>query len=216
MHQLEQKLHYQFKNKQLLQKALTHKSAGKNNNERLEFLGDSVLSIVISVWLYRRFLHLDEGTLTRLRAQLVNGKTLCALAQELELSQFLNLGKAMLNTGSQQCSVLENALEALLGAIFLDSSFDSAQQVALNIYQSRLEQLTPIITKDAKTLLQEYCQSKKLALPKYELLNTSGKDHCAVFKVECRLEDLKLTTVQQAFSIKAAQQKCAQAIYAKI
>ncbi len=217
MHQLQQKIQYQFNNADLLKQALTHKSAHKNNNERLEFLGDSVLGFIIAKQLYSQFPNINEGQLTRLRSRLVRGETLCEIAKELAISPFLNLGKGMLKTGgASQCSVLEDAFEAIIGAIFLDSDFNTTQQIVLALYQSRLNTLSANIIKDPKTQLQEYLQEQKSPLPIYTLINTKGKDHCAVFTVSCTLENPKLSTTQQANSIKYAQQACAKIIYQKL
>lgn len=217
MKQLQQKLGYVFKNTLLLKQALTHKSANKNNNERLEFLGDSILSSVIAKYLYAKFLLINEGALTRLRSDLVRGQTLCQIGKELSLSKQLFLGNGMLKTGgSSQCSVLEDAVEAVFGAIWLDSDYQTIEAIILKIYQTRLDKLSTTIVKDPKTQLQEYLQERKKSLPIYELTNTTGKDHCAIFTITCTLEYLKLRTVKQAASIKNAQQACAKTLLDKI
>lgn len=217
MEQLQQKLGYTFKKPLLLRQALTHKSANKNNNERLEFLGDSVLSSVIAKYLYAKFWLISEGVLTRLRSDLVRGQTLCQIGKELSLDKRLFLGKGMLKSGgTSQCSVLEDAVEAVFGAIWLDSDYQTIESVILKIYQSRLAVLSETVVKDPKTQLQEYLQEHKKSLPVYELTNTTGKDHCAIFTVTCALVELKISTVEQAGSIKNAQQACAKTLLDKI
>lgn len=210
---LQQKIAYQFKNEDLLKQALTHKSANKHNNERLEFLGDSILGNVIAIVLYQQFPDIDEGNLTRLRSQLVNGNTLCELAKSLSLGDCLTLGKGMLKTGGEsQCSVLEDAFEALLGAVLLDSDFKQAQRTILHIYHQKLSTLSPQIHKDFKTQLQEYLQQEKYRLPSYEVIQTQGKDHCTTFTVRCILKKPNMQTTADANSIKKAEQQCAQQI----
>ena len=215
---LQQKIGYQFRNFSLLRLALTHKSAHKINNERLEFLGDSLLSAVIAKELYKKFSFMDEGRLTRLRSEFIRGETLAEIAFELTLSDYLILGKGELKSGGASClSILENALEALFGAIFLDAGFTKAEQIILNIYKNRLAKIKPNqILKDAKTHLQEYLQKKYLPLPSYRLIDTQGKNHEATFTVLCELSKPKMHVTKQAKSIKYSEQNCAHAILEKL
>ena len=192
MKKLEQKIDYQFKDISLLKLALTHRSVGKNNNERLEFLGDSILGLVISRELYKRFTHVDEGKLSRLRSHLVRGQTLAQLASTLDLSNILILGSGELKSGGfRRESIQADVVEAIFGAVFLDSDFDTVNTVILKLYKERLDIINPNDSlKDFKTQLQEYLQKRGNALPKYELIKTVGKDHNAVFTINCSLQEI--------------------------
>jgi ribonuclease-3 len=214
MKKLEQKIDYQFKDISLLKLALTHRSVGKNNNERLEFLGDSILGLVISRELYKRFTHVDEGKLSRLRSHLVRGQTLAQLASTLDLSNILILGSGELKSGGfRRESIQADVVEAIFGAVFLDSDFDTVNMVILKLYKERLDIINPNDSlKDFKTQLQEYLQKRGNALPKYELIKTVGKDHNAVFTINCSLQDQNMKVKQKATSIKRAEQSCAQAL----
>ena len=218
MKKLQQKINYTFKDASLLKQALTHRSFGKNNNERLEFLGDSILGLVISAELYKRFVHIDEGKLSRLRSQLVRGKTLAGLGAKLELSELLILGSGELKSGGyRRESIQADVVEAIFGAVYLDSDFDTANSVVLGVYDELLSNINPNESlKDSKTELQEYLQKRGNTLPKYELIKTTGKDHNAMFTVNCFLIDQKLHAEQQATSIKVAEQCCAQIILEKL
>jgi ribonuclease-3 len=211
MEKVEQKINYQFKNIALLKQALTHRSAGATNNERLEFLGDSILGVVISHALYAKFPKVDEGKLSRLRSHLVRGKTLAILGAELNLEQHLILGVGELKSGGfKRESIQADAVEAILGAVFLDSNFNQASQVILHLFKTLLENINPDDSlKDAKTRLQEFLQKRQFLLPKYELIQTHGKDHNAIFIVRCTLESQKIQVEQSAKSIKRAEQACA-------
>ncbi len=215
---LQQKIGYQFKNSSLLRLALTHRSARKINNERLEFLGDSILSAVIAKALYQKFSFIDEGKLTRLRSELIRGKTLAEIAFELALSDYLILGQGELKSGGASClSILENALEALFGAIFLDANFAEIERIILNIYKTRLIKIKPNqMLQDAKTHLQEYLQKNSWPLPSYRLINTKGKNHEAIFTILCELLKPKISVTKQATSIKHGEQNCAHAILEKL
>ena len=218
MDKLQQKINYQFKDAALLKLALTHRSIGKNNNERLEFLGDSILGVVISRELYKRFDHVDEGKLSRLRSHLVRGQTLAQLAGELELSEVLILGSGELKSGGfRRESIQTDAVEAIFGAVFLDSDFETINRVILDLYRDLLDGINPNDSlKDPKTQLQEYLQKRGNALPKYELVKTVGKDHNAVFTVNCSLQDQAMQIEQSAKSIKRAEQLCAQILLDKL
>jgi ribonuclease-3 len=218
MEKLQQKLNYQFKDLSLLKLALTHCSVGKNNNERLEFLGDSILGLVISHELYKRFAKIDEGKLSRLRSSLVKGQTLAKLGIILNLSDVLIVGSGELKSGGyRRESIQADAVEAILGAILLDSDFATTNQVILNLFKELLDNLNPNDSlKDPKTLLQEYLQKYNSKLPKYELIKTTGKDHNAIFTVNCVLIDQKIQTSQGARSIKRGEQMCAKVLLEKL
>ncbi|SFV78986.1 Ribonuclease III [hydrothermal vent metagenome] len=218
MDKLQQKINYQFKDIALLKLALTHRSMGKNNNERLEFLGDSILGVVISRELYKRFDHVDEGKLSRLRSHLVRGQTLAQLAGELELSDILILGPGELKSGGfRRESIQADAVEAIFGAVLLDSDFETINTVILDLYCDLLDDINPNDSlKDPKTQLQEYLQKRGNTLPKYELVKTVGKDHNAVFTMNCSLQDQAMQVEQAAKSIKRAEQLCAQILLDKL
>ena len=218
MDKLQQKINYQFKDIALLKLALTHRSMGKNNNERLEFLGDSILGVVISRELYKRFDHVDEGKLSRLRSHLVRGQTLAQLAGELELSDILILGPGELKSGGfRRESIQADAVEAIFGAVLLDSDFETINRVILDLYRDLLDDINPNDSlKDPKTQLQEYLQKRGNTLPKYELVKTVGKDHNAVFTMNCSLQDQAMQVEQAAKSIKRAEQLCAQILLDKL
>lgn len=230
---LYERIGYIFKNPDFLDLALTHCSYQSPHNERLEFLGDSVLGCAIANILYERFPECSEGELTRMRAFLVKGPTLCALAEELKISEFLKLGVGELKTGGRQReSILENSLEALIGAIFLDADFESIKSVIASWYESRLAALnldqdlniglnSP---KDAKSRLQEYLQKLGLDLPTYEVIHIQGKDHEQIFTVQCRvkkdLKDLKGLEVLEVQGVgstrKSAEQEAANLMVQKL
>ncbi len=218
MDKLQQKINYQFKDITLLKQALTHRSVGKNNNERLEFLGDSILGVVISRELYKRFDRVDEGKLSRLRSHLVRGKTLAELAITLELSDSLILGSGELKSGGyRRESIQADAVEAIFGAVFLEAGFEVINTVILDLYQTLLDEINPNDSlKDPKTQLQEYLQKRGNALPIYELVKTLGKDHNAVFSMSCVLEDQNMQVEQSGKSIKRAEQSCAQILLNKL
>ena len=218
MEKLQKNLSYQFSDIELLNKALTHRSVSKNNNERLEFLGDSVLGSIISEELFSRHSNIDEGQLSRLRSHLVRGNTLANLAKKLNISENLRLGQGELKSGGfRRESILADTFEAILGAIFLDSDYLTVKQVVLNLFSDLLnEAKSEESLKDFKTQLQELLQKKGYDLPKYELLQTRGKDHNAVFYVSCHVEALKIKVEKNAKSIKRAEQACAQSILEEI
>ena len=211
-------LGYVFTQPQLLQRALTHRSHSQSHNERLEFLGDSVLNCVIAKYLYDNFSDLPEGDLSRLRSNLVNQQTLFVLAQQLHLGELLLLGEGeRKSAGFRRPSILADALEALFGAVLVDSGFEAAQQVVLKLYVPFIAQAdVQTLGKDAKTLLQEYLQGKRLALPKYTVIATQGEAHSQLFQVECEIAQLKLTTRGEGVSRRAAEQAAAEAAYLQL
>ncbi len=222
---LQRKLGYSFAQTSLLQQALTQRSHSTPHNERLEFLGDSVLNCCVAHELYQRFVDLKEGELTVLRAKLVRQETLAELAQQLELGNYLRLGEGEVKTGGfRRPSILANGLEALFGAVFLDGGFAAAQDVIRGLYASSLEQLDPqslvrdpkLLGKDAKTLLQELLQARKLPLPQYAVVATQGAAHNQLFHVECQIPQLAIRTTGFGASRRIAEQEAAQLAFAQM
>ena len=211
-------LGYAFTQPQLLQRALTHRSYSQLHNERLEFLGDSILNCVIAKHLFDDYPDLPEGDLSRLRSNLVNQQALFALAQQLSLGELLHLGEGeRKSAGFRRPSILADALEAIFGAIFLDAGFAAAEQVMLKLYVPFIAQAdVQSLGKDYKTLLQEYLQGKKLALPKYTVIATQGEAHAQLFQVECEIGQLKLTTRGEGASRRSAEQAAAEAAYLQL
>lgn len=204
-------LGYSFKEPQLLERALTHRSTGAAHNERLEFLGDAVLDLAVSQLLYRRFTSLPEGDLSRIRAALVCGRHLQELALTLGLDRALKLGTGERKSGGQRrASNLANALEAVLGAVYLDGGYDRAQQVIQKLFASvDWDTVHTLDQRDAKTQLQEWLQARQMPLPVYELLSVEGPEHQLVFTVGCRAVNLQLQTEGQGSSKRQAQQQAA-------
>jgi ribonuclease-3 len=205
-------LGYRFRDPEYLQRALTHRSAGGRHNERLEFLGDAVLGFVIAESLHRALPDADEGHLSRLRASLVKRETLAKLAQELELGRRLQLGAGELKSGGfRRASILADALEALLGAIYLDGDIAAAREVIGRLYAERLRDLPPPeALKDPKTRLQELVQGRGLPVPVYRVEGTHGADHRQSFDVACEIEALAQRTVGHGTSRRRAEQAAAE------
>ena len=207
---------YQFEDEKLLTLALTHRSIGSQNNERLEFLGDSILGMVISAELFVRFPNEKEGVLTRLRSSLVKGETLSEIATELNLGDFIQLGSGELKSGGyRRASTLADVVEAIIGAIYLDSckenSIKIVEKIILTIFNERLNNCEPAgILKDPKTRLQEHLQSKKLPLPTYNVVSISGKEHLQTFKVSCSIEGYHNHVVATGDSRRKAEQAAAE------
>lgn len=208
-------LGYAFKQPQLLQRALTHRSYAPEHNERLEFLGDSILGCVIAKHLYSSYPQLSEGELSRLRSNLVREETLATLAQQLDLGSQLRLGEGELKSGGfRRPSILADALEALFGAVLLDSGFAEAEAVVLNLYVPYLAKVdVQTLGKDAKTLLQEYLQGRRIPLPTYSVVDMSGEAHAQSFQVECVIPSLKISTSGTGTSRRNAEQQAALAAY---
>ncbi|MBE0620578.1 MAG: ribonuclease III [Burkholderiales bacterium] len=215
---LQRKLGYSFAQASLLQQALTHRSHSTPHNERLEFLGDSVLNCSIADELYHRFSELKEGELSRLRANLVRQETLAGLAQDLELGTYLRLGEGELKSGGfRRPSILADGLEALIGAVFLDGGFAAAQGVIRALYASLLEHLDPqTLGKDPKTLLQELLQARKIPLPQYAVVATQGAAHKQLFEVECQIPQLAIRTTGFGASRRIAEQEAAQLAFGQM
>ena len=205
---------YHFKDKSLLRRALSHSSSGLDNNERLEFLGDSILGFIMADELSRRFPEAREGQLSRLRSELVQRSTLADLARELDVGPSLNLGTGEMKTGgADRDSILSDALEAIISAIYLDAGMDSCRDIVLGWFASRLDRLDiNSETKDAKTRLQEYLQAVKAALPNYELLEVVGKDHQQSFVILCHVDLLPEPVTGYGSSRREAEQEAAEAV----
>ncbi len=208
---LQKRLGHTFQNAALLQQALTHRSHSSLHNERLEFLGDSVLNCAVASLLFDKFGKIDEGDLSRLRANLVKQQSLYEIAQRLELSQFLRLGEGELKSGGfRRPSILADTLEALFGAIYLDSGFDAAHDVIRSMYVPILQTVDPkTLGKDAKTLLQEYLQGKKIPLPQYNVVATHGAAHNQEFEIECLVPKLDIQVFGTGGSRRAGEQAAA-------
>ncbi|MDC8832755.1 ribonuclease III [Alteromonas gilva] len=208
---LSQYLGYQFVDQSLLKQALTHRSAAKLHNERLEFLGDAVLGMVVAQALYSRFPTVPEGKLTRMRSSLVKGDTLAELGREADVGQLLELGPGELKSGGhRRGSIIADAMEAIFGAIYLEAGLEITSEVILRLLQSRIKKLDPNEhPKDAKTRLQEYLQSRKLPLPVYEVVHISGQDHDQTFEVHCHIESMNKPMKGVGSSRRKAEQQAA-------
>lgn len=209
---LEERIGYRFKDRKLLRRAVTHRSYAAEHNERLEFLGDSVLNCVIGYALFLRDQHFTEGELSRVRANLVCEKTLHEIALRLDISDFLYMGEGELKTGgAHRASILADAMEAIFGAVFREAGFDEAQGVVLRVYEPILSKLTPeTFSKDPKTRLQELLQGAHLPRPEYAILAATGAAHERSFECECRIEALGIATTGRASSRRAAEQAAAE------
>lgn len=215
---LQNRLGYRFKDLGLLEQALTHRSFGQPNNERLEFLGDSILNCVTAIALYGRFDALMEGELSRLRASLVRQEGLHRVALELELGGALRLGEGELKSGgSRRPSILADALEAVFAAVFLDGGFEAARAVIDQLYGRMIAEIDPTLAlKDPKTALQEFLQARKLALPVYETVRALGDAHALEFEVRCVVEALSVTSTGRGASRRAAEQQSAELALAQL
>jgi ribonuclease-3 len=202
---------YQFVDGKLVEIALTHRSAGSPNNERLEFLGDAILGFVIADELFRSFPTADEGQLSRLRAGLVRKETLARVGRELDLGKYLVLGPGELRSGGQsRDSILADSLEALLAAVYLDGGYESVRTIILNLFNDRVRSLSlDSHQKDPKTRLQEFLQARQLSLPEYETLEISGDQHAQTFVVKCLVEALGMEVTGDGSSRRKAEQEAA-------
>jgi ribonuclease-3 len=215
---LAKKLGLNFRNPGLVKRALTHRSADADNNERLEFLGDSVLGFVIAECLYQKFNEADEGVLSRLRATLVNQTALANIARKLNLGDFLILGSGELKSGGyRRDSILSDALEALIGALLVDQGMDACRQWVLNLFAEQIDSLSVSDwKKDPKTRLQEAMQARGLELPVYILKSVTGQPHDQSFFVECRVSLTSETCEGMGSSRKKAEQQAAEKMLAKL
>ena len=206
----------EFQNRDLLDQALRHRSAGSHNNERLEFLGDSVLNMVIAEQLYTLRPSSSEGGLSRLRASVVREETLAEVARGLELGDYLVLGSGELKSGGfRRSSILADAVEAVIGAVYLDQGFESARAMVIRLFQTILQQLPEAaLLKDPKTRLQEHLQGARRELPTYEVVDVRGQAHRQVFDVLCRIADPEQTTQARGSSRRKAEQAAAEKMLA--
>ena len=213
LEKLQQTIAYNFNDTLLLENALTHRSKGSKNNERLEFLGDAILGFVVADILYSKFGKATEGQLSRFRASLVKKETLAALAREFSLGDYLLLGSGELKSGGfRRDSILADAMEAVLGAMYLDGGIKKTHTLIERYLQDRLESLSleGADTKDPKTLLQEYLQGQHLALPEYHVVATSGDEHNQNFEVNCIVAGLGVPVKGSGKSRRRAEQAAAQ------
>jgi len=211
-------LGYTFNDPQYLLRALTHRSYAPDHNERLEFLGDSILGCVIAKYLYGSFPQLSEGELSRLRSNLVREETLAVLAGQLDLGDHLRLGEGeRKSAGFRRPSILADAVEALFGAVFLDSGFAAAEKVILNLYLPYLNKVdVQALGKDAKTMLQEYLQGRHIPLPNYTVIATQGAAHAKSFQVECAIPSLGISALGEGSSRRNAEQQAAKAVFQQL
>ncbi|MGF1741298.1 ribonuclease III [Vibrio profundum] len=210
---LETKLGYQFDNAELIHLALTHRSASGKHNERLEFLGDSILSFVIADELYHRFPKVNEGDMSRMRATLVRGNTLAELGREFQLGDYLKLGPGELKSGGfRRDSILADAVEAIIGAVYLDSDIEVARKIILSWYASRLDAIEPGVSqKDPKTRLQEFLQGRRKPLPVYTVTKIKGEAHNQEFTVSCEIAGAQQPIIGMGTSRRKAEQSAAEA-----
>lgn len=208
---IQERLGHEFRDASLLRDALTHRSYGSPNNERLEFLGDSVVNCMVALALYRKFPFLPEGDLSRLRASLVSEPALAALADTLGVGPCLKLGGGEIKTGGgNRPSILADAVEALMGAVLMDGGFDAALAAVERVFAAPLAAVNPVTTgKDPKTLLQEYLQHRRMPLPKYGVAAIHGASHAQEFEVECVIDHLNLRTTGRGSSRRRAEQEAA-------
>ena len=215
---LERRLGHAFGDKELARQAVTHRSFGTPHNERLEYLGDSLLNCAVATLLYEKFPKLPEGDLSRLRASLVNQSSLSDVASALGLGDLLRLGEGELKSGGfRRPSILADAFEALLGAVYLDAGFDAVRAAVERLMGEKLEGRDRMpVDKDPKTALQEHLQGRKLALPRYSVQRTEGEAHDQTFTVECRVDDLGVVATGQGTSRRAAEQAAAEGVLAQL
>jgi ribonuclease-3 len=208
---LEERLGYSFKQRQLLEQAVTHRSHGAVHNERLEFLGDAVLNCTVAQLLFQKYARLNEGDLSRLRANLVKQQSLAEVAERLGLSDFLRLGEGEMKSGGfRRPSILADTIEATFGAVLVDGGFEAARDVITRLFEPVLKTVDPkTLGKDSKTLLQEFLQGKRLPLPVYTVVETRGAAHNQEFEVECSIPKLEISVHGTGRSRRAAEQSAA-------
>jgi len=209
---LLKKLEYSFNNIDLLNEALTHRSYASVNNERLEFLGDGILNFVIAHELFKLYPDVQEGDLSRLRANLVNKEPLAEIASQLNLGEVIKLGSGELKSGGfRRPSILADSVESILGAVYCDGGFDSARELIVRLYSDRLASPTDLQSlKDPKTRLQELLQSRRFDLPDYQVVNISGQAHAQVFHVECSIKQMGIEVKGEGKSRRKAEQVAAE------
>ena len=210
-------LAYQFKDKNLLIQALSHRSFVSNNNERLEFLGDSILGFIIAEALYEHYPNDNEGKLSRYRSTLVRGETLAEIAKNFNLGDYLLLGAGELKSGGfRRHSILADALEAIIGAILLDSNLAQVKKCILLWYKDKIEMVHHVILKDPKSRLQELLQGKSMELPNYKVKKVEGKEHNQTFTVQCLVDELNISFVAKGHSRRVAEQTAAESVLKKV
>ena len=211
---LQERLQYSFSNGALLQRAVTHRSFCAEHNERLEFLGDSVLGLAVSTMLFQKLKTTPEGDLSRIRANLVKQDTLHNIALRLQLASVLRLGEGESKSGGRERpSILADAVEAIIGAVYLDAGYTQAESVVHHLYERvEVSQHMPAASKDAKTALQEWLQARKKPVPLYEVTGTTGAAHAQTFHVECKVASFHASTVGAGASRRAGEQAAAEAM----
>lgn len=212
---LSRVIHYTFNDPSFMIMALTHRSFSAQHNERLEFLGDSVLSFLIANELYKRFPRIDEGDLSRLRAQLVKESSLSTIATSMGLGDFIRLGEGELKSaGWRRPSILADTFESIIGAIYLDGGIEPTHEFVLRFFETQLNEIDPkLIQKDPKTLLQELLQSKKSDLPIYTVVSIEGEAHSQIFTIECQIKKSNIKTQGVGNSRRIAEQEAASKAY---
>lgn len=207
---LYENLGYCFKNESFVEQALSHRSTGKPSNERLEFLGDSILNFVMAAELFCRYPDLAEGTLSRLRSNLVNGELLAELAREMQLGTWIHMGVGEARSGgSERPSILANTMEAIIGAMYLDADLEVCREHILHWYGKRLNELATISYKDSKTQLQEFVQSRHSPLPVYKVVRVDGAAHSQLFHIECRVGGIDYVAMGSGSTKRKAEQNAA-------
>ncbi len=215
---LLKKLEYSFNNIELLNEALTHRSYAAINNERLEFLGDGILNFVIADELFKQYPDVQEGDLSRLRANLVNKESLAVIANQLKLGDVIRLGSGELKSGGfRRPSILADAVESILGAVYCDGGFEPCRELIVRLYTNRLASPTDLQSlKDPKTQLQELLQSRGLALPDYQVTNITGQAHAQVFHVRCSIKQIDIDVNGEGKSRRKAEQIAAEKAIAEV
>ncbi len=218
LQRLERKLCYKYKDINILHHALTHRSVGAKNNERLEFLGDSLVNFIIADILFHQFKKISEGDLSRIRAHLVKGETLANIGKEHGLSNYLKLGPGELKSGGyRRESIIADAVEAIIASIYEDGGIEPCREFVLQIYKTRLNNIGPEeIGKDSKTLLQELLQSRQQPLPEYSVISVNGPAHAQMFTISCYVEKLNTKFEASAHNRRKAEQKAAQQALEKL
>lgn len=216
--QLEERLQYQFRDPELLSLALSHRSCGSSNNERLEFLGDSILGVTVTDFLYHQFPQAREGDLSRMRSQIVRAESLAQVAKKLQLGPELSLGPGEMKSGGQRRdSILGDTVEALIGAVYLDTGIDAARGAVNNWFKELLAAASDAQpAKDAKTALQEWLQQRSKPVPQYELVNTGGEAHSRLFTVSCKIDQVDKTISATASSRRKAEQLVAEQLLSEL
>ncbi len=212
------KLGYSFDNVELLNEALTHRSYAAKNNERLEFLGDGILNFVIADELFKQYSDVQEGDLSRLRANLVNKESLAEIANQLDLGEVIRLGSGELKSGGfRRPSILADAVESILGAVYSDGGFDVCRDLIVRLYAKRFASPADLQSlKDPKTRLQELLQSRRFALPDYQVINITGQAHAQVFHVRCSIEKMDIKVTGEGKSRRKAEQIAAEKAIAEV